>query len=466
MKLRSKISGLLGILVLFMATVFYLISHVFIIPLFSEYVRAAEHGEAEQWARSLAYYYTSHGNSWGGVGQFAEGVLMQSDIAHPNNYVEKVAVYTPEGKPITSVVREGDHSEHMDSDDAELIDANGMVADIWVGNKPVGQVRVVDAGADSLQDVQMRVLRLMDMATLGGGLAAAVFALLLGFVFASRLTKPLQSLVQGIARIGRGESGVRVVIASHDEIGHVAEQLNYMAEKLEQLEAARKRLVADVAHELRTPLTVMEGQLELIQQGVIQPSDQTLLPILDEVMRLSRLVDDLHQLNLADGGVLKLNCTEADLVAILRRIMDNFLYEAAEEQVRLRLTTSANELVTYMDASRITQVFVNLLGNALRHCPPGGAVDVQVLETPQNIVCIVTDDGPGIPSVDLPHIFDRFYRGDESRSRESGGMGLGLAIAREFVQAHGGTLLAANHPSRGAQFTMTLPKQLRSKVEG
>jgi two-component system sensor histidine kinase BaeS len=456
-KLRTKLTAILVFLVVSMATIFYLIAHSYFLSLFGQYVEIAEHGEAEQWARSLGFYYSTHHDSWSGVESYADALRTQSDLAHPHNYVEEVTIFAPDGRVLTSVGHRdvsGASRDHLDDDDGL---SSGMRSDIVINGRLVGRVVVEDTGSDSLHDAQIRVLRSMDVATIGGGLTTTLMALFLGLLFASRLTRPLGVLMRGIERVGRGDVGVRVPALTKDELGRVAAQFNQMAERLEQTEAARRRLVADVAHELRTPLTVMEGQLELIQQGIVAPDEQTLLPILDEVMRLTRLVDDLHQLSLADGGVLPLHRQWTDMVALVRRIVDNFIFEAEERRVRLSFSTSAEHISAFVDAHRCTQIMVNLLGNAMRYTPAGGSIDVHLVRLSTTVRCTVTDDGPGIPADQLAHVFDRFYRGETSRSRETGGMGLGLSIAREFANAHGGTLTASNHSTRGAVFTLTLP---------
>lgn len=289
-------------------------------------------------------------------------------------------------------------------------------------------------------------------------------SLLVAYWVARKITAPLRAIVPAIEALGQGDFSVRAPVASEDEYGRIAQSFNAMSAQLQRAEEVRRKLVADVAHELRTPLAIVRGQLELIQQNGDAVEPHRLLPLQDELIRLTRLVDDLHQLSLAEARRLVLESKPAPLGALLRSIADRYQDAAEARGITLELTDLAPDAEISMDAGRMTQVFLNLLGNAVRYTPDGGSVRMRIETEPgalgdngDALKTTISDSGPGIPAEHLPYIFDRFYRTDEARSRNSGGMGLGLAIAKELVAAHNGTIEAQSAPGAGTAFIVRLP---------
>jgi len=244
-----------------------------------------------------------------------------------------------------------------------------------------------------------------------------------------------------------------------------------MAGALAQAETLRRNLVADIAHELRTPLAVLQGHVEGLQDGVLSPTPPTLDRLHEETLLLTRLVDDLRELSLAEAGELKLERQPSDLGELLRRSVAAMQPQAAEKGVTLALDVAPDLPLANVDADRIGQVMRNLLANALRYTTAGGSVTVMARQTEKTrgtgvtgvtgevpaLLVAVADSGPGIAPDDLPHVFDRFYRADKSRSRASGGAGLGLAIVKQLVEAHGGRVWAESEVGKGATFKFTLP---------
>ncbi|OXM83018.1 sensor histidine kinase [Paenibacillus rigui] len=286
--------------------------------------------------------------------------------------------------------------------------------------------------------------------------------LLFSFWISGVLTFPLKKLISAIERVAQGDLNVKVPVDSKDEYGKVAQTFNDMTFRLREAEEARRRLVADVAHELRTPLSVMQLKLENYQQAGHHAPPEMLLRLHDEVIRLSQLVDDLHVLSLAEAGRLSLDRKPLDLTVHLEQIVDDVKYEAEENGLDIRLFTISRPVTVMADARRLTQLFFNLLTNAIRYTPRGGKITVeieeQVVDRNAYFACVsVIDTGIGIPAEELPHLFDRFYRVDEARSRYTGGTGLGLSIAHHFVKAHGGFIRVASQPDKGTKFTVFLP---------
>lgn len=433
-------------LVVFMAAVFLTLSEGYVEHLFQQYAWAARQGQIRQWVQLLAYYYEENGSSWNGVDRFIAAMINQQGPGRKGLGPLRFVLLDSENRVVAAFgVGPG-----LPADGEE------WRVPVVSGGRTVGTLRVYDRSVEGLNRIEDTVLRSMRVATVAGVAATAGVALLTGAWLSRRITRPLQQLIEATRRIRDGDLRPRLPTDARDEFGQVARAFNDMAAQLEKVEEMRRHLMADVAHELRTPLTIIQGQLELIQQGVKPAGPETLLPIQDEVMRLTRLVGDLHQLSLAEAGRLPLEKRPTDLVPLLNRLVDNFRVEAEAKGVELALT-APETAVSFVDPHRITQVFVNLIGNALRYSPAGGKVDVSVAEVPGEVKVVVSDTGPGIAPEHLPHIFDRFFRTDEARSRDAGGTGLGLAIAKEFVEAHGGRIEAASTPGKGASFTVTLP---------
>jgi signal transduction histidine kinase len=297
------------------------------------------------------------------------------------------------------------------------------------------------------------------------GAAASLVTILLGVLLTRTVVRPLRVVRDAARRIGLRDLAYRVPVTSDDEVGDLARQFNDMAAALERDEELRKRMMADIAHELRTPLAVIRGQVEALQDGVFELTPGSITPIHDQVLLLGRLVDDLRDLALAEAGRLPLEVDQVDTGELISRVVASFQSQVHAKQVRLGIEVAAALPVVCADAQRLEQVLANLLSNALRHTPEGGSIEVKAWSEGQDVLFAVTDSGPGIASEDLPFVFDRFYRGDRSRSRTDGGAGLGLAITRQIVEAHGGQISVLSPPRQGASFTVRLPAGGRDAPE-
>ncbi|MBK7781615.1 MAG: HAMP domain-containing protein [Ardenticatenia bacterium] len=298
-------------------------------------------------------------------------------------------------------------------------------------------------------------------ALLGAALLGGALALVLGAGMARRVLGPIEALTAAAGRLEAGDLSQRVAVRSDDEIGQLGQAFNAMAGSLERQEALRRGLVSDVAHELRTPLTNLGGYLEALRDGVLPASPEQLRSLHEEAQLLGRLVDDLQALAQADAGEQPLAPRDVDVEALIRQSLDAFAAQAAGKRVALEGEIAADLGRIRLDSDRIAQVLRNLLANALTHAPPGGWVRLTACRQHQDgaawLAVAVSDNGSGIAPEHLPHLFERFYRADPSRSRATGGSGLGLTIARQLTEAHGGSLTAESRPGQGATFTMRLP---------
>jgi signal transduction histidine kinase len=284
-----------------------------------------------------------------------------------------------------------------------------------------------------------------------------------GTLATRRFTVPLSETMRAADALAEGDLSARVPVEGSGEFRRFVHSFNRMAGALETADRQRRELLADVAHELRTPLTVIQGNLEGLRDGVYEASPEHLDLVLDEMHKLSRLVDDLRLLTLAEGGQLQLDLQALDVPQLLADVRDAFAYQAGEDGIALALDVAESLPPLVADPQRLGQVLGNLMANALRHTPSGGDVTLgAALESddtvPGELRLWVEDTGEGIPAEDLTRIFDRFWRGDLARSHEAGvGSGLGLPIAKSLVEAHGGHIWAESQVGQGTTVSCILP---------
>ena len=295
---------------------------------------------------------------------------------------------------------------------------------------------------------------------------SALFSLAFGAAVASRLAATVVALSEGARAVSRGNLTTRVDVSTTDELADLAHSFNDMVARVndaarlrERADAARRDLVAAVSHDLRTPLTAIRAMLEALADGVVTDPETITryhATMRAQVEHLNRLIDDLFELSQIDAGGARYELQRVDLASLVADAVEGFAMTAARRNVRVDGAPHA-PLITAVEPTKLARVLHNLLDNAVRHSPEGGRVTVSVAREEASARVIVRDEGEGLSPADLPHLFERFYRGEKSRSRAFGGAGLGLAIARGIVEAHGGTITAANAPNGGAEFTVALP---------
>jgi signal transduction histidine kinase len=292
---------------------------------------------------------------------------------------------------------------------------------------------------------------------LWGGLVAVAVALLLTFFLSRRILAPVKALTLTARRLGKGDFSQRVQFKDKGEVGELAQAFNSMASDLERAEQLRRNMVADVAHELRTPLTNLRGYLEAVRDGVIKPDANAIRSLDEEASLLSRLVDDLQELSLAEADELKLHFKSADIAKLIKQGVSAVQGQATAKGISVFIDLPDKLPAVNIDSHRISEVLRNLLENALAHTVNDGTINVTASEQDKWVEVSVIDTGEGIPAEDLPNIFERFYRVDKSRTRATGGSGLGLTIAKRLVKAHGGKIKAQSEPGKGSRFSFILP---------
>lgn len=399
-------------------------------------------------AQGLGGYYQGHG-SWEGVqtvlqrrpgrGPFGMGMMGgRLLVTDAQNHVVGDSANLLLGQNFTAAA--GDAAIPIEIEGAQV----GML---------ISQGQQMGAGQTSSDQVLARVNRGIWLAALVAGVVALVMAGGLAY----SLVRPIQQVTEAASAVARGDLSRRVAVSAQDEIGKLAATFNAMAADLEKAERVRRDMTADVAHELRNPLAVLQGNLEAVIDGVLPPAPENLLPLLDQTLLLGRLVEDLRTLSLAEAGQLHLDRTPTDPAALMQSVLTQFGAPAAAKKIALHAEIAGGLAPLSLDPQRMTQVLGNLLSNALRHTPEGGAITGRVTGDEAAITFAVEDTGPGIAPEFLPHLFERFYRADATRPREAGGTGLGLAIAKQLVELHGGQIAVTSEVNRGATVSVTLP---------
>jgi signal transduction histidine kinase len=305
----------------------------------------------------------------------------------------------------------------------------------------------------------------------GLSLALPMLAAVLAMRAFQGIATPLADIMAVADAVAEGDLGVRVPVHGSGEFDQLAESFNHMVEELERADELRRNLTADVAHELRTPLQIIQGNLEGILDDVYRPTKEHINTTLDETRLLARLVEDLRTLSLAESGQLSLTWEPVDVSELLADVRTSFSgqAEAAGIDLRVEIDGDPAQMTITADVGRLEQVLGNLVANALRHTPSGGAITLQAEPAHEGVHILVRDTGEGIPPEDLPYIFDRFWRGDRARTRASphargAGSGLGLAIARQLVRAHGGRIDVESEPGRGTTFTILCKEKQSASI--
>lgn len=329
--------------------------------------------------------------------------------------------------------------------------------DLTFNGGGVGTVVIGYYGPYFYTDNDLQYLQTLNKLLILATALSCLFALLLGTYFAKRLSAPISQVIGTALEITEGNYGTRVELKSKTtEIVELTCAINTLAEKLGRQEALRKRLTADVAHELRTPIANLQSHLEAMLDGIWAADTTRLQSLHEEIIRLSKIVSDLETLARYDKDRISLNRERFDLSTVVRKAAASFDNALLKQDIEL--ITELPESFIDADMDRITQVLTNLLSNAIKFTPGGGRIQLTLTGDDSTAVLSVKDNGIGISDEDLPSIFERFYRADTSRSRDSGGSGIGLAIVKSIIDAHGGTITALSTPGFGSEFIVTLPR--------
>jgi two-component system sensor histidine kinase BaeS len=386
------------------------------------------------------YLFVNRPVSGEGYGGGMMGPLMLIDT---NRVVIFTNEFSPEGGTFV-----GSQVSKSEMDVAVPIEVDGETVGFIAFKGPPGRMSPGTPEGDFINRMKQTLL-------ISAGAASAI-ALLLGIWLARTISRPVRNLTAATRRVASGDLGVQVNVETADEIGELARSFNRMSVDLAKSNDLRRQMTADIAHELRTPLSVILGYTEALSDGKLPGDEETYQVMYAEAIHLSRLIDDLRTLSLADAGELTLTRVETEPASLLERVALSHRPLAQRQDISLQVDVEPGLPAIDVDPDRIAQVLANLVANALRYTPSGGAITLSAGQDDHAVWLKVRDTGSGISSENLPYVFNRFYKGDQARA-ESGASGLGLAIARSIVFAHGGTLTAESTPGVETVFTISFP---------
>jgi signal transduction histidine kinase len=412
--------------------------------------------------QELVAYYEQNG-SWDGVGSLLGQMVFLGEaetglgsgtawhLTRPGGQLDVLLadangqiVYDSSGQSVGRKLRSQERSQALP------ITPNGS-------DEAIGYLLLaLPSGPDPLGRLEQQFLDHMQQILVTGAALAVVVGMALGVLLSRSLTAPLQRLAAAARAVAAGDLTHRVRVEGSTEMVEVARAFNEMTAALAESERQRKNMVADVAHELRTPLSVVQGNLRAILDGVYPLDHGEIARVYDETRLLSRLVDDLRELALADAGQLRLLVRPTDLRPVIRSTIENLAPAAEAGEVALGSDLPDSLPAALADPGRVAEVLRNLVVNALRHTEPGGSVTVTACPADEAVEIAVTDTGDGIAEQDLAHVFERFWKADSARV-PSGSTGLGLSIAQSLVEAQGGHIWAESTPGKGSRFRFALP---------
>lgn len=414
---------------------------------FADYQHQSELVRVNRLGTMLANDYQQQGNSWDFLQNNPRGwqntLLELGDVNSMRVLSQRIRLRDSRGLLIRGGTAEpGVNSEQIN---------------IMVGGQLIGwleldrQLIVTDEIANSFMEQQAINIYLI-------ALFAMLLSLCIGLVVARQFIGPLRKLIGGAQSLARGNFATRIVVASKDELGELAERFNQLADYLQHTEELRGQWIADISHELRTPIAILRSEIEAMLDGIRKPDLDRIRSLHADTLSLGQLVDDLYQLSLSDAGEIELPDEVVDLGLLLADLLS--VFETRLQEKNIRLTAKLNSVLPLLvrgDHTRLHQLFSNLLENSYRYTDENGAVLVSATTDAQQCQLIIADSAPGVPDAALPRLFDRLFRVDNSRSRVLGGSGLGLSICKNIVRIHNGTIHAGHSAQGGLKITLCFP---------
>lgn len=458
--LRSKLSLTIAMVSLLTVALVSFLTNYLIQSQFKEYVTGQQQKAAQQIVESIGVQYDAQTGTWNvdfihNIGMYAlyDGYIVKVYDAGGN------PVWDAEACDMTLCTQTMEDIRHRMMTQYPTVDGEYTTKTFPVvqGGAKIGSVSIGYFGPFFLSEDDFLFLHSLNKILIGIGSFSLLVSVVTGILLARHLSRPILKTIEMTGDISDGKYGVR--IREHTgtkEVDQLIGSVNHLAQSLEKQESLRKQLTADVAHELRTPLTTMQTHMEAMVEGVWEPTRSRLESCYDELNRLGNLVSDLENLARVESENLKLNKTEISLRELAEKTLGSFEKELKDRNLTTEAAGNCSDIMA--DRDRISQVLINLISNAVKYTPDGGTIKITLSDTEDSVVFNVQDNGAGIPEEEIPYIFERFYRADKSRNRNTGGAGIGLAIVKSIVTAHGGTVDVESRLNEGSSFTVTLPK--------
>ena len=398
-------------------------------------------------AEELARYYETN-KTWDNIGQADLG-LTTTQFGPQEGWPSNFNVTDANG----IVVMESFAHKIGDTVGADILEKSTV---IHVNEETVGYL-LIEKPPDKRDPMGDEFIKRLDLSLLLIAIGTIVIAFIFGAILSRTITRPIRELTKATHEMAGGKFGQQVPVRSRDEIGELASSFNKMNNDLARSFNLRKQMTADIAHELRTPLSLIIGHAEAVHDRVLPPSRENFEIIREEASRLEQLVDDLRILSLADAGELSLDFQPMDINKLLGDIRSHYDYQFSQKRITMDFKPAADLPKVNLDPVRFSQVLTNILDNAFRHTPEGGLVSIITQQMEDKIQITIQDNGEGVQADEATHLFDRFYRADESRTRDEGGSGLGLAIARSIIEMHKGRIWAESEKGKGFKLVIQLP---------
>lgn len=458
--LRLSLAIRFALLVMTAIFLISIVANIMINLKFEEYVKEQQELEASEIAQNISSQYSAANGGWNidyihGLGMYAlesgfiiklydaeENVLWDAehhDMTLCHEVMQSITVLMREERPDF----DGDFITHR--------------YDLKQSDKRIGYLDISYYSPYYMNENAFQFVAALDRILMAVGSVSLIGAIVMGILLANHIAKPISQTVEITQKISDGDYDIRfqenVRIKELHELAHA---VNQMAKALEEQKTMRKRLTSDVTHELRTPVANIASYLEMMTDGVLEPTPERLQNCYDELQRLSGLISDLERLRQEENENLVLNKSDVNLRELAQTVMENFAIQLREKQLEGQVTGDAS--VVSIDRDRMQQVITNLVSNAIKYSNDGGTVRIVIEDAKDSGIIHVEDSGIGIPQEDLKRIFERFYRTDKSRNRKTGGAGIGLTIAKAIVEAHKGKLTVESEEGKGSRFTVTLPK--------
>lgn len=457
--LRVKLTAVFLLIILIVFSMIGIFVNVLLKQQFEEYVIAKIEQKNSEIVKTIETHYIEWGSKWDvagleylGINALGDGLILR--VSGKDDLVVWDAMTHNRGMCVTILEK---MAENMRKHDAGF--SGGYTEQnypITSGNAVIGTVSIGYYGPFYYTDNDIKFLNTLNQLLILATFIAAIISVLLGTYLAKRLSGPIAKVIKTAGQISGGKCDDRITEASDTkEIVELTDAINILAESLEKQEKLRKRLTADVAHELRTPLANLQSHLEAMIDGVWEPDYERLASCHEETARLAKIVSDLGLLAHYEGERIILHTERFDIAELLQKITKSFEKEFKNKKIELQMAASIQYLEA--DKDKIAQIIVNLLSNALKYTPEGGTIEVSAAGNGQEIEITIKDNGIGIAPENLPFIFERFYRADKSRSRSTGGSGIGLAIVKSLVEAHYGTIEVISEPGIGSEFKIKIP---------